>query len=123
MAEDQKAKVLEIYFQNNTRFNKAKLVSSNQMARGGNGDLTMTEMFPSSLQSGDVADITSPTDILDYTIAQEVLSVDFSVQGTTRAVVLGVRTKDKVYNHTKASCDRLRGAEILNVKTVQVGGN
>lgn len=105
-----------------TRFNKAKLISSNQMARG-NADLTMTEMFPASLQSGDVADITSPTDILDYTIAQEVLSVDFSVQGATKAVVLGVRTKDKVYNHTKASCDRLKGAEILNVKTVQVGGN
>lgn len=105
-----------------TRFNKGKLVSSLQMSRGENGDLTMTEMFPSTLQSGDVADITSPTDILDYTIAQEVLSVDFSVQETTRAVVLGVRTKDKVYNHTKASCDRLRGAEILNVKTIQVDG-
>ncbi|WP_432672122.1 collagen-binding domain-containing protein [Flavobacterium sp. SM2513] len=105
-----------------TRYNKAKLTASINMARGGSGDLTMTEMFPTELQSGDVADITSPTDILDYTIAQEVLSVDFSVGGSTKAVVLGVRTKDKVYNHTKASCDRLRGAEILNVKTVQVGG-
>ena len=106
-----------------TRYNKAKLTASINMARGGAGsDLTMTEMFPTELQNGDVADITSPTDILDYTIAQEVLSVDFSVGGTTKAVVLGVRTTDKVYNHTKASCDRLRGAEILNVKTVQVGG-
>lgn len=105
-----------------TRYSKAKLLLNNPLARGGNGDLTMTEMFPAQLQNGDTADITSPTDILDYTIAQEVLSVDFSVQGTTKAVVLGVRTKDKVYNHTKASCDRLRGAEILNVKTVEVGG-
>ena len=106
-----------------TRYNKAKLTASINMSRGGAGsDLTMTEMFPTELQNGDVADITSPIDILDYTIAQEVLSVDFSVGGTTKAVVLGVRTTDKVYNHTKASCDRLRGAEILNVKTVQVGG-
>ncbi|CAM3980771.1 collagen-binding domain-containing protein [Flavobacterium antarcticum] len=105
-----------------TRFDKVKLVSVDNFSRGGTSDLTMTEMFPTNLQSGDVADITSPTDILDYTIAQEVLSVDFSVAGSTKAVVLGVRTKDKVYNHTKASCDRLRGAEILNVKTVQVGG-
>ena len=105
-----------------TRFDKVKLVSVDNFSRGGTSDLTMTEMFPTNLQSGDVADITSPTDILDYTIAQEVLSVDFSVGGSTKAVVLGVRTKDKVYNHTKASCDRLRGAEILNVKTVQVGG-
>lgn len=105
-----------------TRFDKAKLAASSNMARGGTSNLTMTEMFPTELQSGDVADITSPTDILDFTIAQEVLSVDFSIQGATKGVVLGVRTKDKVYNHTKASCDRLRGAEILNVKTVAVGG-
>ena len=105
-----------------TRFDKTKLTALSNLARGGNGDLTMTEMFPAHLQNGDVADITSPTDILDYTIAQEVLSVDFSVSGATKAVVLGVRTKDKVYNHTKASCDRLRGAEILNVKTIEVGG-
>lgn len=105
-----------------TRFDKLKLVNSKDLSRDGNGDLTLTEMFPTKLQNGDVADITSPTDILDYTVAQEVLSVDFSVQGSTKAVVLGVRTTDKVYNHTKASCDRLRGAEILNVKTIQVGG-
>lgn len=107
---------------NATRFDKAKLTKTDVFARGGNGDLTMTEMFPTKLQNGDVADITSPTDILDYTIAQEVLSVDFSVNGTTKAVVLGVRTKDRVYNHTKASCDRLRGAEILNVKTIEIAG-
>ncbi|MDD3003313.1 collagen-binding domain-containing protein [Flavobacterium sp.] len=107
---------------NATRFDKVKLTKNTALAKGGNSDLTMTEMFPTQLQNGDVADITSPTDILDYTIAQEVLSVDFSVNGTTKAVVLGVRTKDKVYNHTKASCDRLRGAEILNVKTIEIEG-
>lgn len=104
----------------NMRFNKASLTRS-LTARNGNG-LTLAEMFPTQLQSGDVAHTTSPTDILDYTIAKEVLSVDFSVGGKTKAVVLGVRTEDKVYNHTKASCDRLKGAEILNVKTVQIEG-
>jgi hypothetical protein len=59
---------------------------------------------------------------LDYTIADEVLSVDFSVNGKTKGVVLGIKTSDKVYNHTKASCDRLRGAEILTVKSVQLQG-
>lgn len=102
------------------RFNKAAL-TRNVTARNANG-LTLAEMFPTQLQNGDVAHTTSPTDILDYTIAKEVLSVDFSVGGKTKAVVLGVRTEDKVYNHTKASCDRLKGAEILNVKTVQIEG-
>ena len=105
-----------------TKFDKSKLTKESSSNQRTNKELSMAEMFPNNLQAGDVAHITSPTDILDYTIAQEVLSVDFSVQGATKAVVLGVRTKDRVYNHTKASCDRLKGAEILNVKTIKVAG-
>ncbi|NDI97881.1 choice-of-anchor A family protein [Flavobacterium sp. LaA7.5] len=91
------------------------------MARSSSGQ-TLADMFPAQLVSGNVAHVTSPTDILDYTVAEEVLSVDFSLEEKTKAVVLGVRTSNKVYNHTKASCDRLRGAEILNVKTVEING-
>ena len=83
---------------------------------------TMLDMFPTELIAGNEANVTSPTDILDYTIADEVLSVDFSVDGKTKGVVLGIKTSDKVYNHTKASCDRLRGAEILNIQKIRVAG-
>lgn len=106
------------------QYNKVKMlgeVRSDIAKRSGNNQ-TLLEMFPSQLVAGDQSHVTSPTDILDYTVAQEVLSVDFSVGGKTKAVVLGIRTRDKVYNHTKASCDRLRGAEILAVKTVQLEG-
>jgi choice-of-anchor A domain-containing protein len=102
-------------------YNKAALKRA-QPYLGKNLDLTMLDMFPSELVTGDVANVTSPTDILDYTVADEVLSVDFSIDGKTKGVVLGIRTSDKIYNHTKASCDRLRGAEILNVQTVQLEG-
>ncbi|MGV3459954.1 MAG: collagen-binding domain-containing protein [Flavobacterium sp.] len=106
------------------KFDKQKMLSQmniNTTGRNVNSQ-TMLEMFPTQLVAGDVSHVTSPTDILDYTVAQEVLSVDFEVGGKTKAVVLGVRTRDKVYNHTKASCDRLRGAEIMTVKTVQLEG-
>ena len=83
---------------------------------------TMLDMFPEELYPGNIANITSPTDILDYTIADEVLSVDFSMNGETKGVVLGIKTSDRIYNHTKASCDRLRGAEILNIQKVQIRG-
>ena len=102
-------------------YNKAKLKGA-QPYQGKGSDLTMLDMFPTELVPGNVANITSPTDILDYTVADEVLSVDFSVDGKTKGVVLGVRTSDKIYNHTKASCDRLRGAEILNIETVALEG-
>ncbi|HIB38444.1 collagen-binding domain-containing protein [Mesonia sp.] len=101
-------------------FNKSEL-SSSMTARSQNG-LTLLEMFPEELTPGNVANISSPTDILDYTIANEVLSVDFSVEGKTKAVVLGIKTIDDVYNHTKASCDRLKGAEILKIQSLEING-
>ncbi|WP_445752749.1 collagen-binding domain-containing protein [Polaribacter sp.] len=100
-------------------YNKAKLKQAQPYQGKGQ---TMLDMFPSQLIAGNIANVTSPTDILDYTIADEVLSVDFSVNGKTKGVVLGIKTSDKVYNHTKASCDRLRGAEILTVQSVQLEG-
>ena len=100
-------------------YNKAKLKSAQPYQGKGQ---TMLDMFPTELISGNVANITSPTDILDYTVADEVLSVDFSLDGLTKGVVLGIKTSDKIYNHTKASCDRLRGAEILNIQTVELEG-
>ena len=100
-------------------YNKEKLKS--EQPYQGKGQ-TLLDMFPTELVAGNVSNVTSPTDILDYTVADEVLSVDFSVDGKTKGVVLGIKTTDKIYNHTKASCDRLRGAEILNIQTVKLDG-
>lgn len=101
------------------RYNKVELQAKQPYQGKGQ---TMLDMFPEELVAGDQANVTSPTDILDYTIADEVLSVDFSLDGETKGVVLGIKTSDRVYNHTKASCDRLRGAEILNVMPLKVAG-
>ena len=100
-------------------YNKKKMKSAQPYQGKGQ---TLLDMFPNQLVAGNVANITSPTDILDYTIADEVLSVDFSINGKTKGVVLGIKTSDKIYNHTKASCDRLRGAEILKVVPVKLKG-
>ncbi|PQJ78674.1 hypothetical protein BTO18_05505 [Polaribacter porphyrae] len=103
---------------NENLYNKSKL--KREQPYQGKGQ-TLLDMFPEELYAGNVANVTSPTDILDYTIADEVLSVDFSINGETKGVVLGIKTTDKVYNHTKASCDRLRGAEILNIQKIKIG--
>ncbi len=86
------------------------------------GAMNMVDMFPANLVEGDIAYVTSPTDILGYTIAKEVLSVDYMLNNRVRAVVLGVKTVDRSYNHTKASCDRLKGAEIHQVEKVKIQG-
>jgi hypothetical protein len=100
-------------------YNKSKMKSAQPYQGKGQ---TLLDMFPTKLVAGNVANITSPTDILDITTADEVLAVDFSLDGETKGVVLGIKTTDKVYNHTKASCDRLRGAEILNIQKVNIKG-
>ncbi|WP_172824386.1 SdrD B-like domain-containing protein [Polaribacter sp. KT25b] len=104
---------------NENLYNKSKMKSAQPYQGKGQ---TMLDMFPTELIAGNVANVTSPTDILDYTVADEILSVDFSINGETKGVVLGIKTSDKIYNHTKASCDRLRGAEILNIQKVQLEG-
>jgi len=102
------------------QFNKQALTS--KLTHRGQSGLTLLEMFPEELTPGNIANISSPTDILDYTVADEVLSVDFSVEEKTKGVVLGIKTIDDVYNHTKASCDRLKGAEILTIQQKNIQG-
>ena len=42
--------------------------------------------------------------------------------GSTKAVAFGTKTLGDVYTHTKPICDRLKGAELLEVKNVTVNG-
>ncbi|PQJ82407.1 ice-binding family protein, partial [Polaribacter glomeratus] len=51
---------------NKNLYNKAALKRA-QPYLGKSADLTMLDMFPTELVAGDVANVTSPTDILDYT--------------------------------------------------------
>jgi choice-of-anchor A domain-containing protein len=86
------------------------------------GSLSLTDMIPTSLTPGDVARVTSPTDLVNITNALEVVSVDYTVNNVPKAVVLGIKTKNKPYSHTKYICDRLKGATLLNVDSVSVNG-
>ncbi|MFN7312280.1 MAG: choice-of-anchor A family protein [Bacteroidota bacterium] len=84
--------------------------------------LTLQDMFPASLLPGDITRITSPNDLVNITSALEVMSVDYTVENQAKAVVLGIKTKNKAYSHTKYICDRLRGAELLQIDTVTLKG-
>jgi len=83
---------------------------------------TLSDFFPIELAPGGTSYISSPLDLLDFTIALEVLSVDYQLDGVTKASVLGTLTADQPYNHTKVTCDRLRGAEVTAVWPVTIQG-
>lgn len=65
--------------------------------------------------------ITSPKELLGMTNAEEVISVDYVTAGNNLATFFATRTSSHVYEHSKYVCDRLKGAEILSIDSVQVG--
>jgi len=52
--------------------------------------------------------LTTPTDIIGITNAKEVVSVDYTLNGSCKGVVFATTTKAAIYDHTKAVCDRLK---------------
>lgn len=85
--------------------------------------LTLAQILPKKITNSDYKAYTStPTDIPSFTNAVEALSIDFTIQNKARAVAFGTKTLGTVYDHTKAVCDRLKGAELLKIETVNIGG-
>lgn len=66
--------------------------------------------------------LTTPTDIIGITNAKEVVSVDYTLNGSCKGVVFATTTKSAIYDHTKAVCDRLKGAQVVKMDSVLVNG-
>ena len=61
--------------------------------------------------------ISSPAHLVDITNASEIYAIDFYENDLRRGAVLGLRSVDGVYEHTKYVCDRLAGSKILDILT------
>ena len=64
----------------------------------------------------------TPTDLLDITNATQVYAVDYMRKDRPVASILTLKTDNGVYEHTKYICDRLLGAELISVSTIQING-
>ena len=62
----------------------------------------------------------TPSDLLAITNASEVYSVDYLKNNVTIASILALKTDKGVYEHTKFICDRLLGAQIISVSTIDI---
>lgn len=82
----------------------------------------LIQLVPEDGPFGTRAYVTTPDDLLAVSNAREVFSADYFDPSDKRmAAILGLTTTDgAVYNHTKVICDRLTGASLDLVKTVQV---
>lgn len=96
--------------------------SSNILVNSGAGNLLLSNILPSSTINTNKTFISTPTDLINFTNAIDIFSVDYLQNTNTRAVALATKTLGEVYSHTKAICDRLKEAELLEVKKVNVKG-
>ena len=66
--------------------------------------------------------ISTPIDLLNITNATEVFSADYYKNNERVAAALVTRTTERVYDHTKLICDRLNGASLEDVRTIELNG-
>ena len=62
----------------------------------------------------------SVTDLTSITNAIEVRTIDFTLNNSPKAVAFATKTIGGIYSHTKPICDRLKGAQLLNVENIQI---
>ncbi len=94
---------------------------SGTVINGGN-KLLLADIIPQSTINTNKSYVSTPTDLIAFTNAIDILSVDYASNNDCKAVVLGTQTIGDVYGHTKPICDRLKDAKLLEVKTVNIAG-
>ena len=62
----------------------------------------------------------SPADLVNFTNALEVQAQDYTENNVCKAVALATKTNGMVYAHTKPICDRLKGAQLLDIKNITI---
>ncbi|TXE14987.1 T9SS type A sorting domain-containing protein [Seonamhaeicola algicola] len=84
------------------------------------GAIQLEDLVPLGVVSEDSAIESSPNDLIGITNATNVYSVDYIKNNVTAASILLLETQNGVYEHTKVICDRLLGAEIISVSTIEI---
>ena len=109
----------------NYQFNRKKakkLVKSVSYAKKGSTNTSLESFIPLNIINEDSAIESTPTDLLTITNASEVYAVDYMQNDTPIASILALKTENGVYEHTKYICDRLLGAELISVSTIEING-
>lgn len=85
------------------------------------GALSLDALMPKNIP-GYIGYYTSPKDLTTFTNAKDVVAIDFTKQLVPQAVVFATQTNGEIYNHSKAVCDRLKGASVVLMDTMMVNG-
>lgn len=100
------------------RFAKSKNYGRSTASK--NGSFELSDLMPLEVIGEDSVIESSPTDLIGITNAVEVYSVDYLRNSESVASILLLKTDNGVYEHTKYICDRLLGAELISVSTIEI---
>ena len=110
----------------NNKFNQktAKRVTKvlNAAQRGSFTGFQLQDFVPLTTINEDYVIDSTPLDLINITNATEVYAVDYMQNNASIASVLVLKTENGVYEHTKYICDRLLGAELISVSTMDING-
>lgn len=107
----------------NKKENQTKFVASSLFAKSNASGVDFSAVIPSTGVLGtETTFVSSPTDLIGITNADQVYAVDY-YQGNNRvAAVLATATTGAVYSHSKAICDRLNNSSLENIVTIKLDG-
>ncbi|MDT0558979.1 T9SS type A sorting domain-containing protein [Ichthyenterobacterium sp. W332] len=88
--------------------------------RNGDNNFTLQEFIPLEIIGETEAIVSTPSDLVNITNASEIYAVDYMNNETSVASILALKTENGVYEHTKYICDRLLGAELISVNTIDI---
>jgi hypothetical protein len=77
----------------------------------------LSSYFP-DLQNRYQTQEVTPTDLLTITNAQEIAAIDYFEGQNRVASIFATQTPNFVYDHSKVICDRLNGAELLDIEEI-----
>lgn len=104
--------------------NTAKRIikDGNYAQRNATSGFTLEDFIPLDIINEDEVIDASPSDLVSITNATEIYGVDYLKNSIPVASILAIKTENGVYEHTKYICDRLLGAELISVNTMDING-
>ena len=96
-----------------------------QLAKAGSSLDDLRNAIPEEGPNTTLAYEVTPRDLLDITNATGVLAVDYlQLDGRRLGAIFSTTSPDgELYDHTKASCDRLGGGMLEDVRLVEINGH
>lgn len=115
--------VYEKYSNGNQPLDYRKKEELRNFRKAKTSGLELSSLVPDEqvLGTGFKGYMTSPTELVEITNAEEVISVDYLSQENNLATFFATKTSNSVYEHSKYVCDRLKGSEILSIDSIEVG--